>query len=162
MHTSNHERYSRGGLRMNRRIGRTTRHALLLMGLLMGLAASTAHAQMCGGGSMESQAGASMQAPGQMPMMGMMGMMSGTASRMGGPMDPMGMMGMKGEGQMDPKTRGQMLQMRGEMLKAMGDIMIKHGQALGQTQLADVGRAACRRLGASGLLFGRRHAAKGG
>jgi hypothetical protein len=39
-------------------------------------------------------------------------------------------MGMMGQGAMDPRTRGQMLQMRGEVLKAMGDILIKHGQAL--------------------------------
>ena len=119
---------------MNRRTGMTTRHVVLLMGLLMGLAAGTAHAQMCGRGPMESQAGASMQVPGQMSMMGrgMMGQGMGMMGMMGeGQMDPMGMMG---KSQMDPKTRGQMLQMRGEMLKAMGEIMIKHGQALGQTQ----------------------------
>lgn len=50
------------------------------------------------------------------PMMG--GMMSGM---MGG-----GMMG----GQTDPKTMGRMLQMRGEMMKAVADVLIKHGKAL--------------------------------
>jgi hypothetical protein len=43
-----------------------------------------------------------------------------------------GMMGMPmgGEAQMDPKTRAQMLEMRGEMLKAMGDIMMKHAKKI--------------------------------
>ena len=43
-----------------------------------------------------------------------------------------GMMGMPmgGEAQMDPKTRAQMLEMRGEMLKAMGDIMMKHAKKM--------------------------------
>ena len=48
----------------------------------------------------------------------MMGMMSG--GMMGG-----GMMGMMG-GQPDART----MQMRGEMMKAMGDIMIKYGKAM--------------------------------
>ena len=43
-----------------------------------------------------------------------------------------GMMGMPmgGEAQMDPKTRAQMLEMRGEMMKAMGDIMMKHAKKM--------------------------------
>jgi hypothetical protein len=32
--------------------------------------------------------------------------------------------------QMDPRMMAQMLQMRGEMMRAMGDIMVKHGQKL--------------------------------
>src|SRR5215831_13604796 len=109
MHTLNHARYSRGGPRMNRRTGMTARRVVLLMGLLMGLAVSTAHAQMCGWGPMESQAGASTQVPGQMPMMGrgMMGQGMGMMGMMGeGQMDPMGLMG---KSPMDPKTRGQLL-----------------------------------------------------
>ena len=31
---------------------------------------------------------------------------------------------------MDPKTRAQMLQMHGEMMKAMGEVMMKHGKAM--------------------------------
>ena len=48
-------------------------------------------------------------------------------SHMGG-----GMMGMPmgGEAQTDPKTRAQMLEMRGEMMKAMGDIMMKHAKKM--------------------------------
>jgi hypothetical protein len=56
-----------------------------------------------------------------MPMMGMM------CPMMGGQMDPMGMMG---GGQMEPKVIGRMLELRGELLKAMGEVMIKHGQAM--------------------------------
>jgi hypothetical protein len=44
-----------------------------------------------------------------------------------------GMMGMPMGGdaqQMDPKTRAQMLEMRGEMMKAMGDIMMKHAKRM--------------------------------
>ena len=50
-----------------------------------------------------------------------------------GHMDPgmcmMGMIGPMGDPK-DPKAAGRMLQMRGEMLKAIGDIMMKHGKAM--------------------------------
>lgn len=64
-------------------------------------------------------------------------MMQTMAARPDGPPQPMdlkGMMdipGMTGDGQMDTKTRAHLLQMRGEMLKAMGEVMVKYGQALG-------------------------------
>jgi hypothetical protein len=45
----------------------------------------------------------------------------------------MRMMGLPGDGPTDPKARGQWLQLRGEMLKAMGEVMLKHSQALQQT-----------------------------
>lgn len=45
---------------------------------------------------------------------------------MGGMGMPMG-----GDAQkMDPKTTAQMLEMRGEMMKAMGDIMMKHAKKM--------------------------------
>jgi hypothetical protein len=56
------------------------------------------------------------------------------ASMTGGPIEPMGLMRMMGDGQMDAKTRGQMLELRGEMLKAMGEVMIKHGRAMSGEQ----------------------------
>jgi hypothetical protein len=64
------------------------------------------------------------QQPGQ-PMMGqgMMGMMC--------PMMGQGMMG----GMMsmsDPKAQARMLKLHGDMMKAMGEVMLKHGQALEQ------------------------------
>lgn len=63
------------------------------------------------------------------PMMGG-GMMGGRTPMMGGDlMGEGGMMGMMG-GQADPKTMGRMLQMRGEIMKAVGDVLIKHGRAL--------------------------------
>ena len=47
-----------------------------------------------------------------------------------GPLAPLGLMRMMGEGHMDPRTRGRMLQLQGELLKAMGEVMMKHGQAM--------------------------------
>ncbi len=100
----------------------------------------------------ESKAGPQVMHPGPGPHFGpgMMGqhhaeamepccMMMG--SRMAeGHMDPgmcnMGMMGMMGPmmepmgAAKDPKAAGRMFQMRGEMLKAIGDIMMKHGKAM--------------------------------
>jgi len=74
-------------------------------------------------GMMGGQAGGTMQGG----MMGGMGMCGGMCPMMGGTMG--GGMGMMG-GQADAKTQGRMLQMRGEMMKAMGDVLIKHGKAL--------------------------------
>ena len=37
------------------------------------------------------------------------------------------MMGMSGDQKMDPKMMAHMLEMRGEMMKAMGEVMMKHG-----------------------------------
>jgi hypothetical protein len=37
------------------------------------------------------------------------------------------MPGMSADQKMDPKMMAHMLQMRGEMMKAMGEIMMKHG-----------------------------------
>jgi hypothetical protein len=51
-----------------------------------------------------------MQGGGMCGMMGGMGPMMGAAS--------------------DPKALGRMLQLRGEIMKAVGEVLIKHGQAL--------------------------------
>jgi hypothetical protein len=127
---------------MNRMTGMTTRCAWLLAVILVGFAAGSVQAQMCGGGPMGSQAGSPAPPPGQPSMMGqgMMGqgmcpmcMMPAMASMRGGSMNPLGMMGMMGDSPMDPKARGRMLQLRGDLLKAMGEVMLKHGQALEQT-----------------------------
>jgi hypothetical protein len=67
-----------------------------------------------------------------MPMMSMMCPMMG--GMMGGQMDPSGMMSMMGGGQMDPKAMAQMLQLRGDMLKAIGDVLLKHSQAMREGQ----------------------------
>jgi hypothetical protein len=51
-----------------------------------------------------------------MPMMGMMG---------GMPMNPMAM-----GAPSDPKTMGRMMQFHADMMRAMADVMAKHGKAL--------------------------------
>lgn len=62
---------------------------------------------------------------GRGPMMGMQG------PGMGMGMGPMGgMMGAAG----DPKQAARMMQMRGDMLKAMGEVMLKYGKLLEQGQ----------------------------
>jgi len=58
--------------------------------------------------------------------------MMGHAGMMGGSMGPGmmggGMMGMPMMMGSDPKQQAEMMAMRGEMMKAMGDIMIKYAQ----------------------------------
>ena len=81
---------------------------------------------------MGGQRGEQEQSSGQAPMMerGMMAMMCPM-------MDPSGMMAMMimmGSGQMDPKAMARMLQLRGDMLKAMGEVMLKHSQAIREGQ----------------------------
>jgi hypothetical protein len=78
---------------------------------------------------MGSEGGAQEQSSSQGSMMGR-GMMGMTCPMMGDQMDPMGMMAMIGGGHMDPKTMGRMLELRGEVLKAVGDVLVKHGQAM--------------------------------
>jgi hypothetical protein len=83
--------------------------------------------------AMGGQGGQQEQPSGQHPMMGqgMMGMMCPMMSgMMGGQMDPMGMMAMMGGGQMDPKAMARMLEFRGDLLKAMGEVMLKHAKAM--------------------------------
>jgi hypothetical protein len=46
---------------------------------------------------------------------------------MGSDTEPMGMMAMMAGGQMDPKAMGRMLELQGEILKAMGEVLVKHG-----------------------------------
>ena len=60
-------------------------------------------------------------------MMGMMCPMMG--GMMGGQMDPSGMMSMMG-GQTDPTATARMLELRGDLLKAMGEVMLKHAKAM--------------------------------
>jgi hypothetical protein len=62
------------------------------------------------------------------PMGGMMPMMEMCREMMSGGMTGRGMMG--GGQPMDPKTMSQMMEMRGEMMKAMGDIMLKHAKRM--------------------------------
>jgi hypothetical protein len=69
-----------------------------------------------------SAAPSGMQPPhggGAMPMMDMCRQM------MAGPM-----MGTSGDQKMDPNMTAHMLEMRGEMMRAMGEIMMKHGKMM--------------------------------
>jgi hypothetical protein len=47
--------------------------------------------------------------------------------------DPAGMASMGSE-HMDPKAVGRLLQLRGDMLKAMGEVLLKHGKAMEESQ----------------------------
>jgi hypothetical protein len=68
-------------------------------------------------------------AAGTMPMMEMCREMMSSQSAMGA--------GMMGGGQpSDPKMMAQMMEMRGEMMKAMGDIMLKHARRMQGKSLA--------------------------
>jgi hypothetical protein len=60
----------------------------------------------------------------QQPMMGHMG--QGQGGMMGG-----GMMGGV-MGSADPKAQARMLKLRGDMMKAMGDVLLKHAQEVEQ------------------------------
>ena len=85
------------------------------------------HMQM--GGQQEQPSGQpSMMGRG---MMGMPMMCQMMPQMMGGHMDPLGMMG--GD-QIDPKMMARMLQLRGDMLKAMGEVLLKHGKAMEEVQ----------------------------
>jgi len=116
-------------------------------GLAILVMVSGAGAQM---GPMTPPQGAPSQAPGSSetpgppshaPMMGA-GMMGGMMCPMMGQsmMGRQPMMGMEmGRGTMggmmaasDPKTMARMLKLRGDIMKAIGDVMLKHAQALEQ------------------------------
>ncbi len=78
-------------------------------------------------------------APGQQsqqPMMGQ-GMMGMMCPMMGQSMMGMGMgSGMMGGtmGMSDPKAQARMLKLRGDMMKAMGEVLLKHAQELEQAK----------------------------
>ena len=110
--------------------------SLIVLVLIASVALATQH--QAGGQMHMGSQGAQAQPP--MMEQGMMGMMCPMMpmmqQMMGGQMDPsgMGMMGMMSGGKMDPKVMGRMLQMRGEMLKAMGEVLLKHGKAMEQAK----------------------------
>jgi hypothetical protein len=76
----------------------------------------------------------------QQPMMGHMGQGQGHMGHgMMGMCPMMGMGGMMGGGMMggvmgsaDPKAQARMLKLRGDMMKAMGDVLLKHAQEVEQ------------------------------
>ena len=103
---------------------------------------SPVHAQAPPGHQPPAAAAPGAPAPATKGAMSMMdrceAMMSGAAGtqtmmpgmhRMGG-MDGMGGMPMMGASPADPKDRAAMMEMRGEMMKAMGEIMMKHARRM--------------------------------
>lgn len=113
----------------------------VLVGTLLLAAANGAPAQQpASPQAPQSQQGASMN-PGPAPH-GHPGPHPMGAEHMQGPMghgmmgQGMGMMcpmmnaGAGTMGSVDPKTMGRMLQLRGEMLRAMGEVLLKHGKAM--------------------------------
>ena len=101
------------------------RHVVMSVVAAALLVGATAFAQQAGTGSQMPQTPPAHGGQGGMcPMIA-----SGTCPMMGGGMQG-GMMGggMMGMGQMGNSP--QALQMRGEMMKAMGDVMIKHGKTM--------------------------------
>ena len=92
------------------------------------LTAAPVYAQQPGSphGAAQPPAGAP-ATPGPGMMSGVMPMMDMCRQMMGG-MTGMPMMG--GAPPADPKERAAMLEMRGEMMKAMGDVMMKHGRRM--------------------------------
>jgi hypothetical protein len=84
---------------------------------------------------MGSQAESQEPAAGQHQMMGRRMMGHG----MGGMQCPMMAMllnptALMGDQQADPKAVGRLLQLRGDMLKAMGEVLLKHGKAMEEGQ----------------------------
>jgi hypothetical protein len=92
---------------------------------------------MGGQHQMGGQGGQQEQPSGQPPMMGrgMMGMpmmmCPMTPHMTSTQMDPMSMMG---GGPMDPKMMARMLQLRGDMPTAMGEVLLKHSKAMAEAQ----------------------------
>jgi hypothetical protein len=110
----------------------------LITMILVGPAIAGMQHRMGGQMPMGTQSEAQESSPGQQPMRGhgmmgrgMMGhgMMGVMCPMMAMMMDPSGM-GMMGEQQIEPKMVGRMLQLRGDMLKAIGDVLLKHGKAM--------------------------------
>jgi hypothetical protein len=94
---------------------------------LIGTTVLGAQHQMGGqGGQQEQPSGQpSMMGRGMIGMPMMMCQMM--PQMMGTQMDPMSMIG--GD-QMDPKTMARMLPLRGDMLKAMGEVLLKHAKVI--------------------------------
>jgi hypothetical protein len=104
--------------------------ASLAVLILIGTMVLGAQHQM--GGQHEQPSGQpSMMSHGMMGMPMMMCQMM--PQMMGSQMDPLGMGMMSGD-RVDPKMIARMLQLRGDMLKAMGEVLLKHGKAMEEAQ----------------------------
>jgi hypothetical protein len=104
----------------------------LITVLLIGSAAAGMQHQMGGQMPKGSQAETQEPSPGQHQMMGrgMMGMMCPMMAMM---LEPAGT-AMAGSQPMDPKAVGRLLQLRGDMLKAIGEVLLKHGKTMEEVQ----------------------------
>jgi len=101
---------------------------LVASAVFAGLIATPVYAQQPGSAHHPAPpAAGTAAAPGHGMMSGAMPMMDMCRQMMGG---MMGMPMMGGAPPADPKERAAMLEMRGEMMKAMGDIMMKHGRRM--------------------------------
>ena len=116
------------------------RMAFVVVLVLMVGSQAVAQTSTSTGGQSESQATGTQPGgmmPGMMgggmitcPMMGHMGHM-GHMGMMGGRMGQMGQMGQMGMmGGQDPKMFGRMLQMRADMMRAIADVLEKHGKMI--------------------------------
>jgi hypothetical protein len=95
--------------------------------LFVVLAATPLHAQSPAGPHDHAQPSAAQPTAAKGPGMPMMDMCRDMMTGMSG-------MGMMGPGAaMDPKERAAMLEMRGEMMKAMGEVMMKHARGMRET-----------------------------
>jgi hypothetical protein len=119
------------GRRCDTKVEGIMKHVIAMMGLILAIGAAPAGAQQPNPGTdphhpaTPPAASTGSPAAGKMPMDMCRQMMTGTPQMMMG-----GSMMGGDEHKMDPRIMAQMLQMRGEMMKAMGDIMLKHGQKL--------------------------------
>jgi len=109
----------------------------LITVLLVGSAVAGMQHRMGGQMPMGSQGETQEPSSGQHQMMGrgmmgpgMMGMMCPMMAMM---MDPAGTASV-GSQSMDTKAVGRLLQLRGDMLKAMGEVLLKHGKAMEEGQ----------------------------
>lgn len=102
--------------------------------LVLGLIGSSV--VMGGQMPMGTQGGGQERSPDEPRMMGQ-GMAGMMCPMMGGQMDPSGMAGMMsmmGGGETDPKAMARMLEFRGDLLRAMGEVMLKHAKAMKEGQ----------------------------
>jgi hypothetical protein len=103
----------------------TMKRVIAMIGLILAIGAAPAGAQQPTPGTDPHHPVASPPASTGSPAAGTMPMDMCRQMMMGGPT-----MGAGDAPKMDPRMMAQMLQMRGEMMRAMGDIMVKHGQKL--------------------------------
>lgn len=110
----------------------------LITVLLVGSPVAGGEHRMGGHMPMRSQAESQEPSSGQHQMMGRgmkgHGMMEMLCPMMAMMMQPAGTAEAGSQEHMDPKAVGRLLQLRGDMLKAMGEVLLKHGKAMEEGQ----------------------------